>query len=63
LSGIQICTTPRKLQKSSRIVDVYLGDFKYGNNVCAREYSKIKNYLDIMQPNFEFAYEIAEILL
>jgi putative pyruvate formate lyase activating enzyme len=45
------------------VVDVYLGDFKYGNNVCAQKYSKIKNYLEIVQPNFEFAYKTAEILL
>jgi putative pyruvate formate lyase activating enzyme len=45
------------------IVDVYLGDFKYGNDSCARKYSKIKNYLEIIQPNFEFAYKTAEILL
>ncbi len=45
------------------VVDVYLGDFKYGNDVCAQKYSKIKNYLEIVQPNFEFAYRTAEILL
>lgn len=45
------------------VVDVYLGDFKYGNNACAQKYSKIKNYLEIVQPNFEFAYETAEVLL
>jgi putative pyruvate formate lyase activating enzyme len=45
------------------IVDVYLGDFKYGNDICARKYSKIKNYLEIVQPNFEFAYKTSEILL
>ncbi|QCR14786.1 radical SAM protein [Methanosarcina mazei] len=45
------------------VVDVYLGDFKYGNNDCARKYSKIKNYLEIVQPNFKFAYETAEVLL
>ncbi|MHB8101252.1 MAG: radical SAM protein [Methanosarcina sp.] len=45
------------------VVDVYLGDFKYGNNICAQKYSKIKNYLEIVQPNFEFAYQTAEILL
>ncbi len=45
------------------VVDVYLGDFKYGNNVCAQKYSKIKNYLEIVQPNFEFAYKTAEVLL
>ncbi len=45
------------------VVDVYLGDFKYGNNECALKYSKVKNYLETVQPNFEFAYETAEILL
>jgi putative pyruvate formate lyase activating enzyme len=45
------------------VVDVYLGDFKYGNNVCAQKYSKIKNYVEIVQLNFEFAYKTAEILL
>jgi len=45
------------------VVDVYLGDFKYGNDKCALEYSKVKNYLEVVQPNFEFAYETAEILL
>ena len=45
------------------VVDVYLGDFKYGNNECAQKYSKVKNYLEVVQSNFEFAYETAEILL
>jgi putative pyruvate formate lyase activating enzyme len=45
------------------VVDVYLGDFKYGNDICARKYSKVKNYLEVVQPNFEFAYETAEIIL
>ncbi len=45
------------------VVDVYLADFKYGNDACARKYSKVKNYLEVVRPNFEFAYETAEILL
>jgi len=44
-------------------VDVYLADFKYGNDECARKYSKAKNYLEVVQSNFEFAYETSEILL
>lgn len=45
------------------IVDIYLGDFKYGNNLCAQKYSQIKRYLDVVQPNFGFAYETAEVLI
>ncbi|HII91607.1 MAG TPA: radical SAM protein [Methanosarcina sp.] len=55
--------SPEVAELLEGVVDVYLGDFKYGNNACARKYSKIKNYLEIVQPNFEFAYETAEILL
>lgn len=45
------------------IGDIYLGDFKYGNNLCAQKYSQIKRYLEVVQPNFEFAYETAEVLI
>jgi len=45
------------------VVDIYLGDFKYGNNLCAQKYSQIKRYLEVVQPNFEFAYETAEVLI
>lgn len=45
------------------VVDVYLADFKYGNDDCARKYSKVKNYLKVMHENFEAAYGTAEILL
>jgi putative pyruvate formate lyase activating enzyme len=41
------------------VVDIYLGDFKYGEHVCAQKYSQIKRYLEVVQPNFEFAYETA----
>jgi putative pyruvate formate lyase activating enzyme len=44
-------------------VDVYLGDFKYGNDACAKKLSKVNNYLEIVQPNFKSAYKTAEILL
>lgn len=55
--------SPELAEMLEGVVDVYLGDFKYGNNRCAQKYSKIKNYLEIVQPNFEFAYKTAEILL
>ena len=45
------------------VVDVYLGDFKYGNNECARKYSKVRNYMEVVTRNFETAYQHAEIIL
>ncbi len=55
--------TPEIAEILEGVVDVYLGDFKYGNDECARKFAKIKNYLEVVQPNFEFAYKTAEVVL
>lgn len=33
------------------VVDLYLTDFKFGNNECGEGLSKIKNYFDIIKRN------------
>jgi putative pyruvate formate lyase activating enzyme len=45
------------------IVDVYLGDLRYGNDKCAVKFSKVPNYWPIVTRNFTSAYNNAEILL
>ena len=45
------------------VVDVYLADFRYGNDECALRYSKVSNYMDVVTRNFETAYRDSEILL
>ncbi len=45
------------------VVDVYLGDFRYGNDECAWKYSNVKDYWNVVTRNFEKAYERGEILL
>ncbi|ASJ13945.1 radical SAM protein [Thermococcus radiotolerans] len=37
------------------VVDVYLADFKWGNNVCARKYSRVPRYWEIVTRNFLLA--------
>ncbi len=44
-------------------VDVYLTDFKYGNNKCAERLSKVKNYFDIVSRNHIIAKKQAELLI
>jgi putative pyruvate formate lyase activating enzyme len=44
-------------------VDVYLGDFRYGNDECAMKYSNAPDYMGIVTRNFSSAYESGEILL
>lgn len=45
------------------VVDIYLGDFRYGNDSCAQKYSDVKNYWDVLTRNFRMAYDQAEIML
>jgi len=45
------------------IVDVYLSDFKYGNNKCAERLSKVKNYFDIVSRNHVLALKDSELVI
>ena len=45
------------------IIDVYLTDFKYGNDKCAFRLSKIKNYTNIVKRNHKIAYENGEMII
>ena len=38
------------------VIDLWLPDFKYGNNCCAQELSRISNYWDVIRRNFKFIY-------
>jgi putative pyruvate formate lyase activating enzyme len=43
------------------IVDMYLSDFKYGNNECGLRLSKVKNYFDVCSRNHSLATKNTEI--
>ncbi len=45
------------------VVDVYLGDFRYGSDECAMKYSNAPQYLSTVTRNFMSAYKSGEILL
>ncbi len=45
------------------VVDVYLADFRYGNNECAKRCSFIDRYWDVVPRNFRVADEQGEIIL
>nr|WP_236610578.1 radical SAM protein [Methanocaldococcus villosus] len=44
------------------VVDLYLTDFKFGNNTCAERLSKVKNYFDIVKRNHIFVKEYDMII-
>jgi putative pyruvate formate lyase activating enzyme len=45
------------------VIDLYLGDFRYGNDVCASRYSGVENYLAVVSRNFEKAFAEADVIL
>ena len=45
------------------IVDLYLTDFKYGNNDCAKRLSKVDSYIEVVKRNHKYAYENAEMII
>jgi putative pyruvate formate lyase activating enzyme len=44
-------------------IDLYLGDFRYGNDECAKKYSSVENYFSLVSRNFKLAYERADVIL
>ncbi len=45
------------------VIDVYLTDFKYGNDDCARRLSNVENYTDTIRRNHKTAKSNAEIII
>ncbi len=45
------------------VMDIYLADFRYGNDECARKYSDVKDYFRVVSRNFSIAYRQGEIML
>jgi len=45
------------------VIDVYLTDFKYGNDDCARRLSNVENYTDIIRRNHKVARSNAEMII
>lgn len=45
------------------IIDIYLGDFRYGNDACARKYSDVERYMEVVTRNFLLARSRGEVML
>lgn len=45
------------------VADIYLGDFKYGNDRCAMRYSGVENYSEIVKRNFLLAEKSARLII
>jgi len=56
-------TSAEALRILDGVIDVYLGDFRYGNDSCAEELSGVKGYFDVVSRNFAHAFETAEVMV
>ena len=45
------------------VMDIYLGDFRYGNDACARELSDVEGYVAVVTRNFRRGFRSAEVML
>jgi putative pyruvate formate lyase activating enzyme len=45
------------------VIDVWLPDFKYGNDACAERLSGVQNYFEVVSRNHLIAYESGEVII
>ena len=55
--------TPEALDLLDGIVDVYVADFKFGNNACAERIAGVKGYLEILARNLEVLAHRADLIV
>jgi putative pyruvate formate lyase activating enzyme len=55
--------TEETLRLLDGVVDVYLTDFKYGNDGCAERLSRVKGYFDVVSRNHALAARQAELIV
>jgi putative pyruvate formate lyase activating enzyme len=47
----------------NNVIDLYLTDFKYWDNKCAKRLSKVENYQEIVKRNHKIAYENGDMII
>jgi len=45
------------------VIDIYLTDFKYGNDSCAKRLSKVDGYTTVVKRNHMLAYQQGEVII
>jgi putative pyruvate formate lyase activating enzyme len=55
--------SPEAMQLLFGTQDIYLTDFKYGNDECAQRLSKVKNYFKTVARNHRLAFADAEVII
>ncbi len=45
------------------VIDIWLPDFKYGNDECALKYSIVKNYMSVVTRNIKIAHDHGDMIV
>ncbi|MHB8894070.1 MAG: radical SAM protein [Candidatus Geothermincolia bacterium] len=56
-------TSIEALRLLDGVIDVYLGDFRYGSDACASELSGVEGYFEVVSRNFSYAFDSAEVMV
>ena len=56
-------TSPAAMEILQGVMDIYLGDFRYGNDECASELSDVDGYFEVVGRNFKQAYRTSEVMV
>jgi putative pyruvate formate lyase activating enzyme len=56
-------TSSEAMELLTGVMDVYLGDFRYGNDECAEELSDVEDYSEVVRRNFAVAWDTAEVMV
>ena len=55
--------TKEAMEILADVVDIWLPDFKWGNDKCAVKYSRIIRYFDVVSRNHQIAHETGDIII
>lgn len=55
--------TEKSMMLLDKVIDVYLTDFKYGNNECAKRLSNVDNYWEVITRNHKIARSQCEMII
>lgn len=56
-------TSQESMRLLEGVMDIYLADFRYGNDQCAQRYSDVTGYFEVVSRNFSLAHLQGEIML
>ena len=55
--------TPEVMELLDGVIAIYLADFKFGNDECARQIARVSRYIEVVTRNLKIAHSQAEVMI